>query len=503
MAQLSGKCVIIETTTTSGGLSGRTIGLIGNTLHQLLLLTASRLDTCQTVTHFALIVINSNNTNNNTDVQQVIPLMSVNDQRFRRQFLDKLSQLNRFVGSRMATSTITPSATTVGNVLPAIESALKQIYNLVVTSNAMESVDVIYVSGRPSAQVLRDFDHFFTDRQMDLEFVSVLNIACIKSDDDYLQSRYLPILPNPLSTMEPIVCSSSGVITESMNDKSIMQTISDELKSLVEVQTIDNNEFAIDGYFKVWLHFIDFISERVSLHIDGGNNNIADGNGCGDQELIIKCDIKESLIDMNSIPIDKNGKQLTADQMNLMKLLPNIGGHGEDEYFDLKIVGLVGREGLCDSVIYGVPYILSATRSLKMSLKELEHNWNRFYGLIDAMNEKKSVIILESINKSSSSSSTTTSPSSLLKSYYACMSSPDSRTLVMKSVATKELVLPYFTDSVDSLITRQPSKDIVDTVHRHLDRLPYNDIYNPLYVKNNLYDYLSLSSTSSSNGSNG
>ena len=215
---------------------------------------------------------------------------------------------------------------------------------------------------------------------------------------------------------------------------------------------------------------MDITSERVRIHLNPNS---------GQNAFVIKCDLKEAIIDLNRLPIDKSGKKLNSEQIQALRSLPNL--YDLNSCYDMELLGLISRSGLCDSVLFGIPYILSATRSTELQYKELEENFNRFYGLIKVMNEKKAVIVLRLKQQIDNN---------CLKTFFVLMSSPDEKTLIMKSIATKEMVLPYITDTVDTMVSRTPSQSVLDSVRNHLNGFPFTDIYNPLMIENNLFKFI-------------
>jgi hypothetical protein len=311
-----------------------------------------------------------------------------------------------------------------------------------------------------------------TLKTFELTIDSQLNIVCIESTRETTNG------------FKPLVCGPTGAAIAGGATHRPNLEIPDELEALAEVQTIDGRDNSIDGYFRVWLHELNAANERVRIHID---DRTAGDTKSSIDEFFIKCDLKEAMLDLNHIllHIQTNGNASRAT--NGLQLVPNLCADGSAPY-DLHVIGLVQREGICDSVTYGVPYVLSANCSPQMSVQEVEDNWSRFYGLIDAMNQTKSVIVLELRQ--------TSGP----YVFFALLSSPDTKTILMKAIAAKELLLPYYIDSVTGLFPKTPSKAVVDAIVSKLNRFTITDVYNPLCVKNNLFQYLSPNGSNTSNG---
>lgn len=263
--------------------------------------------------------------------------------------------------------------------------------------------------------------------------------------------------------VRPFTCGPSGSTTFTE------LKIAEELEDLIESQTINDNELAIEGFFKVWL-FHDSNFELQKIHICSGN--MSDSTG---QQLIIKCDIREAILDVNLMPVMRRDE---ADGFRSQTIPPSILSiNNRNKVLNvLKIVGLVKRDGLCDSVVFGIPYVLSPTLCHDLSFIELQLNVQHFYALIEVMNEKNAVLILEFKQDLSPIY------------YFVLFSSTNTKTLIMKSLATKELVLPFFTDSVEKLMSNNPTQQIVSSVRQQLTQFSISDIYNPLYISNNLFD---------------
>lgn len=231
-----------------------------------------------------------------------------------------------------------------------------------------------------------------------------------------------------------------------------------------------DNEFSIDAYFKVWLHELNIASERVRIQLDAHSNVVG-------KSVVIKCDLKEAVIDVNRVPIGQFGQRV-----NNMPIQSFATINGINHCYDFKALQVISREGLSDSLLFGIPYILSATHSPDILYDELKLNSSRFKGLCEVLNEKNGVILLESMVNSRQMRCP--------RSYFVVFASPDSKTLMMKAIASKELILPQMNDSIDEMIRTVDNKEVTDSIRKSVNGLPFSRIFNPLSVKSNLFEFL-------------
>ncbi|CAG2118680.1 unnamed protein product, partial [Medioppia subpectinata] len=418
------RAVVLETPS----LNGRQLSLIGHTLAEVLSLMANGLAaTRRPMSHMILDAIDGSNT------VSIIPLVDITSDHFRRNYFGKLSTLG--LNGRTGVSWRASTAAAI-DVCAGIGLAVRQIQVSARkgSDSGVKHVELTYVCGRHKDQVMRDFCRLFVAKQMDLSFLTVLNILCIASNGE-------------TNGFQPLVCGPSGAV---LNHRSDLE-IPEKLEALTELQTIDGNGISIDGYFKVWLLEVNASSEKVRIYLNSGSN----------EEFVVKCDLREGILDLNRMSVNP----MNGNQRESLPLIPNVFDMNR---CDLYIAGLIKYSGLCDSVTYGIPYVLSANCSTDVSLEEVAENWNRFHGLIEVMNEKKAFIVLELKHKSCP------------KLFFALMSTMDTKTLLLKSIAAKELLLPYFHDSLTDMFSGKPSKAAVQSVAKQLNRFEVNDIYNPL-----------------------
>ncbi|CAG2180969.1 unnamed protein product, partial [Oppiella nova] len=189
MSSTSGRSVIIETI----AIRPESVSLIGRTLREVLTLVANGLAANQTSTHLRVDVIDGQK----SPQQQVIPfvpLMDVRSALFRDKCADKLLTL-------FGTKTATHSPMSTINVCERIARTIRHIRDSVNASkDAITRVEMTYVCGRHRDQVMEDFCQLLAKKQIDLSFLSMLNIVCIESTREATNG------------FKPLVCGPTGAV---------------------------------------------------------------------------------------------------------------------------------------------------------------------------------------------------------------------------------------------------------------------------------------------------
>ncbi|XP_076331528.1 meiosis 1 arrest protein-like [Tachypleus tridentatus] len=156
--------------------------------------------------------------------------------------------------------------------------------------------------------------------------------------------------------------------------------------------------------------------------------------------------------------------------------------------YDLEIESTIKISGLCDSVLFGLPVIIFATRCWKMEWEELESNQKQFVALNNLLKEQDVVLLARRQAKLyiSNAGSRGRPPNG----YYVIFPS-NNQSMLIKSIITKEFLLPNVMGCVTEEIT--PSEEAKTRVSDYLKNVECWETYNPLSVSCGLYSHLANS----------
>ncbi|PFX18019.1 Meiosis 1 arrest protein [Stylophora pistillata] len=229
----------------------------------------------------------------------------------------------------------------------------------------------------------------------------------------------------------------------------------------------------------------------------GDTSELLDGSlvdvvslGKGDQSqdnvtetsLSLKCDLHECLLDPFHLPYQSHltvcAESANINSKGVAITKPHVLNY---PVYNLTAMKLVKTEAVCESV----PYIVRPTLCWKLDWEDLESNQQHFYALCSVLKERGLSLLAK-----------TNGPRVALRGYpqQAVTSSPhghfiflpSDNSLLLKSIAIKELMLP----SVVQSSTEGPSDDALSVVASCLDQIDVCDSYNPLLVQSNLYKCL-------------
>ncbi|NWV36784.1 M1AP protein, partial [Grantiella picta] len=150
-------------------------------------------------------------------------------------------------------------------------------------------------------------------------------------------------------------------------------------------------------------------------------------------------------------------------------------------------------EGVCESVLYGLPFIIKPTSCWQLDWDELETNQHSFHALCHSLLKRKWMLLARREPQN-----TVPNWNVVVHSYYVIVPS-DSATLLVKAVAIRELLLP---SAFPALLAEHPERvqgpievtnSILSSKQSALNNLEVEVAYNPLHLRSNLYKYLKSS----------
>ncbi|GFY49560.1 meiosis 1 arrest protein [Trichonephila inaurata madagascariensis] len=176
--------------------------------------------------------------------------------------------------------------------------------------------------------------------------------------------------------------------------------------------------------FKCWLHDYGTDSDHLRIIVD---------------KIVLRCDVKECLLDADSLPTASQFFLLPNTNLSQPTARVNPSSKqlcvGKVPVYTLEAISVVKKEGLCESLLFGHPIVASATRCWKIDWDELERNQLQFTALVQHLSKNNLVLLTKR-----QSSQSTSSEKSLPLGFFIFF--PSQNTLLVKSVASKELVMP-------------------------------------------------------------
>ncbi|KFQ14227.1 Meiosis 1 arrest protein, partial [Leptosomus discolor] len=242
----------------------------------------------------------------------------------------------------------------------------------------------------------------------------------------------------------------------------------------IDVQTIEDNVIGLEMLFKTWLH--DYGTEREHLHLLLPSGGISRATAPKTTLMCLKCDLQERLLDPALLPGSVDGTVRAADLNSPCQM----AAWPATVLYKLRVVKALKCEGVCESVLYGLPFIIKPTSCWQLDWDELELNQHSFHALCHSLLKRKWMLLAKREPQN-------TSPSwdIAVHSYYVIVPS-DSATLLVKAVAIRELLLP---SAFPALIAEHPER-VQGPIESALNSLEVEVAYNPLHLKSNIYEYL-------------
>ncbi|KFP77301.1 Meiosis 1 arrest protein, partial [Acanthisitta chloris] len=244
----------------------------------------------------------------------------------------------------------------------------------------------------------------------------------------------------------------------------------------IDVQTVEDTVISLEMLFKTWLH--DYGMEREQLHLLLPSGGLSHAAAPKSTLMCLKCDLQERLLDP-ALLLGADGTMKVADPNSPchMAAWPGTVLH------KLRVVKALKSEGVCESVLYGLPFIIKPTSCWQLDWDELETNQHSFHALCHSLLKKNWMLLAKREPQN-------TSPNwnIVVHSYYIIIPS-DSATLLVKAVAIRELLLP---SAFPALLPEHPER-ILGPIESALNSLEVEVAYNPLHIKSNLYKHLKSS----------
>uniref|UniRef100_A0AAV2KM39 Hermes trasposase DNA-binding domain-containing protein n=1 Tax=Knipowitschia caucasica TaxID=637954 RepID=A0AAV2KM39_KNICA len=148
----------------------------------------------------------------------------------------------------------------------------------------------------------------------------------------------------------------------------------------VELQQVDSSVFALENVLKSWLH--EQGGDREHLHLLLPS--------MGDTPVCIKCDIQERLISPALIPLSPNLGAKTESPRDF--LLSKNSATQSPLPQRLKAIKVLCADGVCESLMYGLPLLLRPSCCWSLDWDDMESNHKIFHGLCHILRVRFTVI---------------------------------------------------------------------------------------------------------------
>ncbi|TRY92036.1 hypothetical protein DNTS_033838 [Danionella cerebrum] len=244
------------------------------------------------------------------------------------------------------------------------------------------------------------------------------------------------------------------------------------LETEMDLQLVEGTVVALESILKMWLH--NQWVERENLHLllppsltaEGSKTHPVDGKP---SPVCVKCDMQERLLSPALLPSTPDLGTKTESMEDFQPQNKSLGNQGP----------VLHADGVCQSVLYGLPLIVKPTSCWQLDWDEMETNQQTFHALCHIMKTRDWFLLVRSEMGTGSCSN------SGAFSYYVLQSS-GSLSLLLKPVCTRELMLPC---SLPILIEDLPPPALA-TVESALEQLEKDAVFNPLCLDSNLYLHL-------------
>ncbi|XP_068129730.1 meiosis 1 arrest protein isoform X2 [Hyperolius riggenbachi] len=214
----------------------------------------------------------------------------------------------------------------------------------------------------------------------------------------------------------------------------------------IEFLTVAGDVISLECFFKSWLLKWSFEKEEVRLILP-----------TRDTRLQIICDVQHPLLPPN-LQDDEQKPRATTQTIRVMRALSS--------------------QGICGSMLYGLPSVLTPTACWELDWEELESNQENFHALCHQLQS-------EGLSLLGCSSQRSVSWAPAVMSY-VIVTPCDTLAVLLRPVVTRELLLPIHPPTV----TGPVADNAVHRIQEALSSLRVETVYNPLQVSSHLYQHL-------------
>ncbi|XP_034627995.1 meiosis 1 arrest protein [Trachemys scripta elegans] len=147
----------------------------------------------------------------------------------------------------------------------------------------------------------------------------------------------------------------------------------------IDLQTIENDVISLETFFKTWLH--DHGTDREQLHLLLPSGDFRHFTAPRTSLTCVKCDIQERLLSPALLP-GAADVTVRTDDVNTpyqMAACPTT------TLYKLRVIKALKAEGVCESALFGIPFIIKPTSCWQLDWDELEMNQHNFHALCHSL----------------------------------------------------------------------------------------------------------------------
>ncbi|XP_050020937.1 meiosis 1 arrest protein isoform X2 [Alexandromys fortis] len=239
----------------------------------------------------------------------------------------------------------------------AVEDGLQQFkqfsrYMATSATQPSTSLEITVLTSQPGKEVIRQLEEGLKD----------INLLCV---------RRLQVVEIPKDTQENR--DSPSPIEEPSNDESAL------LEADIVLQTLDNDVVSMEVFFKAWLHNSE--TDREHIHLLLAPQSLPPSSTAKDNPMCLKCDLHERFLSPSLLPGTADGTLRTDDPKGDISTLYQMASLSPDSPCKLQVIKALKSSGICESLTYGLPFILRPTSCWKLDWDELETNQQHFHAL--------------------------------------------------------------------------------------------------------------------------
>ncbi|XP_052351663.1 meiosis 1 arrest protein [Oncorhynchus keta] len=204
----------------------------------------------------------------------------------------------------------------------------------------------------------------------------------------------------------------------------------------IDLQHVENSVIAMEMVLKAWLHDQGGKKEQLHLLLPPGLQGeiTTPSHGQRASPVCVKCDMQERLLSPALLPLTPDlgiKTESTKDFLVSGKGLANQSPPPQR----LRVIKTLRADGVCESVLYGLPLIIRPTTCWQMDWDEMERNHHLFHALCHTLRARDWFLLVRSEPIGSSSIG------SGVCCHYLLQPSA-SLSLLLKPVANREMLLP-------------------------------------------------------------
>ncbi|XP_029140990.1 meiosis 1 arrest protein [Protobothrops mucrosquamatus] len=313
------------------------------------------------------------------------------------------------------------------------------------------SVEITILTSQPNRKIANQLDAGLQG----IDLVSLHQLQVVEISQQAVQE---------LSRAEwgrDVPSSSSGESTTTLNTE-------------VDLHTVENDVVALEDFFKAWLHGHSPDQEHLHLLLPARTTSCS--GAPGSDAAWLKCDVQERFLNPAQLPAACEGGTGGMDNAaGPFRMAPGLAPRR------LRILRALKADGVCASLLFGLPLVLRPTSCWQLSWDELEANQQSFQAFCHCLWKRKWLLLAKYEAWGGPDLS-----GRLSVGTFQVLLPSDSSTLLLRPVVARELLLPC---SFPPLPADLPEAALAE-MEGVLNGLELEATYDPLLANGHLYQAL-------------